>query len=243
MALGITGVTPATGPTTGQNQVFVTGSDLDTVTTVTVGGSPAVTFAALSKTLMRVTMPAHAAGAAVSIVVGDGTTTQTLAAAYTFAEPTGDEQLVSTLARKFRVEVDTSPDASGTWIPVRAIGELKPNVDTTLEDDSDYDSDGWQSQAKTGMAWTLETKLVRKAGLTSGNYDPGQEVLRAAANSFGAAGTVHVRWFDRQGGPEAYEGFATVSWAPDGGGSTALDTVTVTLTGQGRRNDIANPAA
>lgn len=153
------------------------------------------------------------------------------------------EPLVSTLARKFKVDVNTGTDVAPVWTPIRAIGELKPALDSTLEDDSDYDSDGWLSDAKTAMKWSLELKLIRKIGLTTEQYDPGQEFIRAAADQFGTAATVNVRWYDRNGGPEAYEGFAVVTWAPEGGGPTALDMVTVTLNGQGARETITNPAA
>lgn len=242
MALGITGVVPATGPNTGGNVVDITGTDLDTVTTLTFGGTAAITFAAKSATLMTATVPAHANGA-VDVVVGDGTTTQTLTGGYTYAAPDSTEQLTSALARKFKVDIDTSLTSTPVWTQVRGIGELKPSIDSTLQDDSDYDSDGWGSQAKTAMSWALELKLVRKLGVTSSNYDPGQEKIRAAADAFGGDSIVHVRWYDRNGGPEAYEGHAVVTWAPEGGDAKALDTVTATLNGQGARLLINNPAA
>ncbi|MEV0444505.1 hypothetical protein AB0I84_29190 [Streptomyces spectabilis] len=44
-----------------------------------------------------------------------------------------------------------------------------------------------------------------------------QERLRLASDSFGAASRVHVRYFDREGRDEAHEGFALVTWEPDGG--------------------------
>jgi hypothetical protein len=129
------------------------------------------------------------------------------------------------------------------WVQVRALTEFTPKVDTNLEDDSDYDSDGWSSSTKTQLGWALSAKVARKIGVESGDPDPGQEVLRAAAEAFGADGIVHVRWYDRDGGPEAYSGYAEVSWSPDGGDTKALATVTVDLTGKGARTAITNPAA
>lgn len=144
--------------------------------------------------------------------------------------------------------VDITADGAVTitgdsWVQVRALTEFSPSVDTNLEDDSDYDSDGWASQTKTQLAWKIEAKVARKVGVESGDPDPGQEVLRLAADEFGSDGIVHVRWYDRDGGPEAYDGYAEVSWSPEGGGTTALATVSVTLTGKGKRNVITNPAA
>ena len=73
-------------------------------------------------------------------------------------------------------------------------------------------------------------------------YDPGQEYLRAAGEAFGTANQAHIRWYDRNDGPEAYEGSASVAWSPDGGSGTDLETVTVTMAGQGSRTLITNPA-
>jgi hypothetical protein len=153
------------------------------------------------------------------------------------------ETLVSTLARKYRLDVNTSSTTTADWKQVRGVSEFTPTVDSNLEDDSDYDSDGWASQTKTQLAWAIEATLMRKIGVTSGAYDPGQEALRVAGESFGTDGVVHVRWYDREGGAEAYEGYAEVSWAPEGGSTTALSAVSVTLTGKGARSTITNPAA
>lgn len=129
------------------------------------------------------------------------------------------------------------------WLRVRGMTELKPNLDSNLEDDSDYDSGGWGSKTKTGMSWSLEMTFARKVGITSAKPDPGQEVLRAAATAFGAAGTAQVRWYDRTGGVDAYSGYGTVAYAPQGGKYTDLDFAKVTVTGQGARTAITNPVA
>ncbi|QIM20541.1 hypothetical protein G7075_04310 [Phycicoccus sp. HDW14] len=144
-------------------------------------------------------------------------------------------------------KVDISADGSANytvvadWVRVRAINSLKPTVDNKMEDDSDFDSDGWTSEMKTGMGWALELGLLRKIGVTTKAPDPGQEIIRNAADQFGPASVVEVRWFDRNGGVDAYQGFASASWEPDGGGTTDLDKVSAKLSGQGKRNKITNP--
>jgi hypothetical protein len=80
-------------------------------------------------------------------------------------------------------------------------------------------------------------------GVTSGNYDPGQEKLRAAHDKFGPDGIVQVRSYNRDGTGPGKQGYAHVGWEPQGGDSAALETVNVTLTGQGERVEIPNPAA
>jgi hypothetical protein len=160
------------------------------------------------------------------------------------------EPLVSTLARKFRVEVDTATVAPGAteapdpvWTQVRGLTGVKPTMDNTTEDDSDFDSGDWGSDVKTQIKWGLELDMARKRGVYTKNYDPGQELLRGLGEETGPEATVHVRWYDRDGGPEAYEGYATVQWEDGDGGPTDLSSASATLAGQGRRNRIENPAA
>lgn len=153
----------------------------------------------------------------------------------------------STLNRKWRLEVQTGTDATTqapTWTPVRGRSEFQPGQEPTLQDDSDFDSDGWKSQSVTAQAWSLSFKVFRKTTTDGTAYDAGQEFLRLAAGEMGVDNSVHVRYFEAEpGGPrvEAYEGDAAVSWSPDGGGMDAFDVVSVTLTGQGKRAAIAHP--
>lgn len=154
----------------------------------------------------------------------------------------------STLNRKWRLEVQTGVDTTTqepVWTPVRGRTEFQPAQEPTLQDDSDMDGDGYKSQTVTAQQWSLAFKVVRKVdSADETTYDPGQEALRLAANEMGVENSVHVRWYEMApGGPrvEAYEGNAAVSWSPDGGGMDALDMVSVTLTGQGKRQQIAHP--
>lgn len=154
-------------------------------------------------------------------------------------EPLG----AATLNRDWRLEVNTGTTAVPVWTVVRGRTDFSPSLDTTLQDDSDMDSEGYKSQTVTALAWALTTKVVRKATLDDPpTYDPGQEKLRLAAQEMGPANSVEVRWM-KLGAvrTEAYKGFAAVAWAPDGGGMDGLDTATVTLTGQGQRTAIAHP--
>lgn len=156
--------------------------------------------------------------------------------------PTPVAPLVSKLARRWRVDVDTSTTSTPSWIQVRGIRSLKAPINPTLKDDGDYDSGAWGSQTKTALAWELQMTL--KQGTVSGVDEPAQAFLRKAGTSFGTAGVVHVRWYDRAGGTtEAYEGYAEVSWDPSGGARDDIDEASCTLTGKGARTDITNPAS
>lgn len=240
MALTITSISPDSGPLAGGTTVRITGTDLDTVTGVTIGGE-AATFSIENEFLIKATVPAGATAEAVDVVVDDGVAPATLAGGYTYTANVTDEPLAPTQANKYILEARNY--GATEWTRVRAIADFKPPLDPNMEDDSDYDGEGWASEAKTQLKWSIEVKVIRKVGLGSKMYDPGQELLRAASTKFGAEGLVEVRWYDRHGGPEAYQGFANVVWSPEGGDTKALDIVTVTLSGSGKRTDIVNPAA
>ncbi len=148
---------------------------------------------------------------------------------------------------KWWLDVNTGTTGSPVWLPVCGISEFEGTTDPNLEDDSDFDSEGWASQTKTGDGFMLNVKLQRKVTTADATaYDPGQEYLRAKADGMGAANSADVRWYEMtDDGPreEAYRGRVAVAWKPDGGARTALSTVSLTLQGQGKRTAIAHPDA
>jgi hypothetical protein len=153
----------------------------------------------------------------------------------------------ATLTRKWWLDINTGTYAAPTWTPVSGISNFVPKLEPTLQEDSDYDSAGYKSQAKTALAWSAEFTLNRKVtDALSTVYDPGQEALRTAGGVFGASGIVDIRWYEvSTGGPitEAFRGFGEVSWSEDGGAMDALDTVSVVVTGRGARAVITHPDA
>lgn len=151
---------------------------------------------------------------------------------------------LTALARRWRLEIDMSAAKDGSdWQMVPGITEFNPAAEPNIEDSSSYDSDGWAENTKTGQSWELGVTVNRKINDQVKTYHPTHEAFRAAAFAFGSASEVHVRYFDRNGLPEAYEGTALVTWAPSGGEYTALDQVEMTLTGTGPLTSITNPAA
>ncbi|HEY9409325.1 MAG TPA: hypothetical protein VIQ30_22670 [Pseudonocardia sp.] len=148
------------------------------------------------------------------------------------------ETLAPTTNAAWRVDVNTGTEAVPVWTQVRASSSVVPAVNPTTQDATDYDSEGWGSDAVTLRKWQLQLVLMRKVDATAA-YDPGQEKLRAAAD---AVELVHVRWYDRTAvTAEAYEGEAIVQWQPTGGPADGLQTVNATCLGQGARREIAHP--
>lgn len=244
MALAITSITPATGPVSGGTRITIAGTDLDTVDFVVIGGEMA-TIISQTTIEIKADTPAHAAASvAVQVIDNDTDVEITAATPFVYSASAPEEKLVSTGANKWRLDVDASELLDGSnYIPVRAIKEFTPGVSGTKQDDSDYDGDGWGSNSTTQRNFNNVVKLGRKKGINTGNYDPGQEVLRDASDQLGEGALVRIRWYDRNGGPEAFEGYADVEWSDDGGDTTALSTATVTLAGNGKRTRITNPVA
>lgn len=153
----------------------------------------------------------------------------------------------STVNRKWYLDINTGTFAVPVWTGVHGITEFQPNLEPTLQDDSDFDSGGDKSQTVTARAWSCAIKLARKVTVASATaYDAGQEAIRLASEEIGVENSVDVRFYEMEpGGPrvEAYRGQAAVSWTPDGGGMDALSVVSVTLSGQGKRTAITHPGA
>lgn len=152
----------------------------------------------------------------------------------------------ATLNRKYWLDVRLP--GTTDWTGVFGIQELKnkPSVATT-QDTSDFDGKGYKSSVVTALEHGVELKVSRKTQAdTPTAYDPGQEILRAAAKRMGLGNRVEFRIYEMEPeGPrvEAEQGFASVTWDPDGGGMDATDSVAVVLNGQGERRDIPHPGA
>ncbi|MFF9261996.1 phage tail tube protein [Streptomyces longwoodensis] len=156
--------------------------------------------------------------------------------------PAPPAETETVLARRFRMDVDTgSGTTTWSWLP--GINDFAPKVDPTTQPDTTYDDDGWGSDAVTELKWSIELTMLRRAHPTTHAFNAAQEKLRTASAEFGDASRVHVRWYDREGRPEAYEGYALVKWERDGTATDDLESIKVTLTGKGKRTAITNPLA
>lgn len=134
----------------------------------------------------------------------------------------------TTLARKFRVDVTSDLTLASGWLQLNGVDDWNPNVNPTTEDTSAYDSSGWTTNEVTMQAWSAVASVFRR--LNAGVYDPGQELCRATVGQFGGAARCGVRWYDKNGGPEAYSGIALVAWARNNTAVTNVEKATITFT-------------
>jgi hypothetical protein len=151
----------------------------------------------------------------------------------------------STLSRKWVLEINTGTVGSPVWTAVKGLNNLTVKQgEPNLEDDNVYEDAGYTGQTKTALAWNAAATVMRRTDPTDVTiYDPGQEKLRTLSNTLGPTGVGYCRLYDRDGGPEAFTGFAEISWDPQGGSPTDLETVNITLTGKGAPTTITNPNA
>jgi hypothetical protein len=151
----------------------------------------------------------------------------------------------SQLAKDWVLEADTR--ASGAtapqWTRVNGMTSFTETTDDNTEDDAAFEDDGWGSTVVTQRTWSIEAEGRRKrTDATAFTPDPGQEAIRKAGRLVGFAANVRVRWYRRDGAPDAYEGIATVSGLTKGGAVTDLEPFNFTLNGQGIPVEITNPA-
>jgi len=243
MAIVITSYTPTTGDTNGGTSCTVTGTGLDVVDAVFVGNTEAEIVGTPTATSLTFKTPAadSAGNQNVTLVDVAGDEAVTAADPFVYTTATTPETLVNTLANKWGVRVRKLGDT--TWTKVRGLTTAKPGLNYSTEDDSDFESGIWQSTFTNGIGWSLGFTVKRGRGATSGNYDPGQQIILAAHDKTGSDSLIEVQWYDRSAtsaDDEAYQGTTTVEWAPQGGNKTS-DKVDVTLNGQGARTKITNP--
>jgi hypothetical protein len=94
----------------------------------------------------------------------------------------------------------------------------------------------------TQRTWSIEAEGRRKrTDATVFTPDPGQEAICKAGRVVGFRANIGVRWYRRDGAPDAYEGAATVSGLTSGGATTDLEPFNFTLNGQGMPIEITNP--
>jgi hypothetical protein len=84
----ITGISPASGPTTGGTVVTITGTGFTGATAVTFGGTAATSFTVVSDTSITATSPARAAGTVfIRVTTPVGQSAEVTAAQFTYGTP------------------------------------------------------------------------------------------------------------------------------------------------------------
>lgn len=141
------------------------------------------------------------------------------------------------LARRFAVDVSVDDT---NWVPLKGITDFNPQENPTLQATDDYDTNGFASFEKTMTGAKVAIKANRK--LNAGAFDPGQELCRATRYQFGDSARIYVRWYDRNGAPEAYSARYLVDYQQSKTGAADIEEVTIAFTADGVVSPITNPA-
>lgn len=150
---------------------------------------------------------------------------------------------------EFAVDVDTTPESvEPTYQKVRFSSAVDPQVTPVTQDAATYDDLGAPNLVKLSESWTLGF-TIQAQRLATGKYLPEVEALLAATRptAVGNLAARRVRWYDNPATgvanpDEAYEGQGTVTMTRQNTGNDQIGGWTVTITGQGRRSSIPNPA-
>lgn len=142
------------------------------------------------------------------------------------------------LARRY--QMDVSNDGTN-WVPFKGIQDFAPSEKPTVTDTTDFDTDGFVSNTKTLTEWTLTVKAKRPTN--AGVMDPGQEIVRATQYQFGGTSLVYVRWYDRDGQPDAWQGIAVPEWTISKSAVADVEEITVKFDATGPLTSISNPVS
>jgi hypothetical protein len=146
---------------------------------------------------------------------------------------------VTALASRFRVEVTEDLTLAGGWLKMFGLTDFKSSVNQNLVETSDYDNDGNESYEKTFQGWSaVATVWVRTP---AGVFTPSYEALNSRELLFGDACRIGIRWYDKNGLPEAFQGIAIVQTERGSTGVKDPDQKTFTLQGDGPLVPITNP--
>ncbi|TIH33678.1 phage tail tube protein [Subtercola vilae] len=141
------------------------------------------------------------------------------------------------LARRFRVDISTD---NTTWVKYGGITDFASTENPTTQAADTYDTNGFNGFEKTMTGWqnVVKALMPTTAGIPS---DPGQLLADQTRFQFGSLARLYTRWYDRNGGLDAWTGIALVDWNQSKTGVADIDEVTVTFKGDGALTRISNP--
>lgn len=148
---------------------------------------------------------------------------------------------------EFGLDINLGTEGAPNWQTIRRPGDIAPGVKPITKPMDSYDDFGAPNDGKISESWELSfTVLVNR--LASGAYAPEIEKLKSYTepDAVGDLAVAQVRWYDKPyaGAPnanEAYSGFATVTIDRGATGNADTGSWRITLTGKGKRTQIANP--
>lgn len=127
------------------------------------------------------------------------------------------------------------------WLNVPDITGLQPTAAPKFKDGTTYANKGQTSQTKVGEDFTM-TVNVKGVKDNTGEFQPELVALITAADGNGEDNIVGYRYYHATSAVLAYQGTAAVTWNRANTGNDDIEFFSFTLTGQGDRVKITNPA-
>ena len=132
--IGITSVTPSTGPGATTTSVTLAGTDFDVSTpTITIGGEPCTSVSVASAISLTCNTPLSFTAGAKDVVATNSTGTFTLAGGFTYAAPLLDRQQVGSVFQDWRRA--ESVDAIGSVFTDHRRSESVDSIGSTFTDE------------------------------------------------------------------------------------------------------------
>lgn len=132
---------------------------------------------------------------------------------------------------------------AGVYTTIRGVRSLDlPPVTAEMADSSSFENDGYASNETVAGSWSATIGIWRRKDDAGAYFAEHESIRLAAFGLFNGVNRLEYRFFDKDGGPEAWHGFAYTTWKQDSGDWKALQPITITLAGDGPMDIITNPA-
>lgn len=152
------------------------------------------------------------------------------------------------LGKSFEYGIDVNVGTAGApiWQPIRRISAWQPAHPPVNTDVTTYDDLGNPNEDVTGRGFTTSFTVQGNRSLTTGLYLPELEAIVAASKAKGEGAVLDVRWYHKPelGVPnpnDAGRAFVTVEITRSNTDNSGIEVKSVTLTGKGEFEPIANP--
>lgn len=145
------------------------------------------------------------------------------------------------------IDMNFNTPAAGTpdWLPLAFITDVDPKNDKTFADASTYADEGAERNAVVGEKWEITFVHQLQRDPTTGLYITVLAKLVKCA-AFGARNKdaqVSIRWYDRGGADDAWQGVGYVARSRSAKNNKDIGGFSFTITGNGVAVPIDNPLA
>lgn len=147
---------------------------------------------------------------------------------------------------EYGLDINLGTYADPIWQSVRRMSAWQPSYPGTTTDVATYDDLGSANEDVTGRSFAASFTVQGNRSLTTGLYLPELEAIMAAALGKGDGAVLDVRWYHKPelGTPnpnDAGRSLVTVEITRSNTDNTGVEVKSITLTGKGEFEKIANP--